>query len=73
MTPRLVLKVDVDTYAGTLDGVPRLLDLFAAEGIRATFFFSLGPDNTGKAVKRIFRKGFVRKVLRSSPAGCRSE
>ncbi len=66
--PRLVLKVDVDTFQGTLEGVPRLLDLFAKESIRATFFFSLGPDNTGKAVKRVFRKGFLKKVLRANPA-----
>lgn len=66
--PRLALKVDVDTYAGTRDGIPRLLNLFAREGIRATFFFSLGPDNTGKAVKRVFKKGFVKKVLRANPA-----
>lgn len=64
----LVLKVDVDTYHGTLEGVPRLLELFAKANVRATFFFSLGPDNTGKAVKRVFRKGFVKKVLRASPA-----
>jgi len=64
----LVLKVDVDTFVGTREGVPRLLDLFAREGIIATFFFSLGPDNSGKAVKRIFRKGFVKKVLRANPA-----
>ncbi len=64
----LVLKVDVDTFSGTREGVPRLLELFEKEGVRATFFFCLGPDNTGKAVKRIFRKGFVKKVLRASPA-----
>ncbi|MCK6683681.1 MAG: 4-deoxy-4-formamido-L-arabinose-phosphoundecaprenol deformylase, partial [Thermoanaerobaculia bacterium] len=68
MAQQLVLKVDVDTYQGTLAGVPRLLDLFARHGIVTTFFFSLGPDNTGKAVKRVFRKGFVKKVLRASPA-----
>ena len=48
--------------------MPRLLDLFAKEGVRATFFFSLGPDTSGKAIKRIFRKGFVKKVLSASPA-----
>jgi peptidoglycan/xylan/chitin deacetylase (PgdA/CDA1 family) len=48
--------------------VPRLLDLFAKEGVKATFFFSLGPDTSGKAIKRIFRKGFVKKVLSASPA-----
>jgi len=65
---KLALKVDVDTYQGTLEGIPRLLELFARESVRATFFFSLGPDNTGKAIKRVFRKGFVRKVLSASPA-----
>lgn len=67
-TRRLVLKVDVDTLRGTVEGVPRLLDLFARAGVRATFLFSLGPDRTGRAVVRVFRKGFVKKVLRSSPA-----
>ncbi len=64
---RLVLKVDVDTYVGTLEGVPRLLDLLAKEGVRATFLFSLGPDSTGRALKRVFRRGFVKKVLRANP------
>ena len=64
----LALKVDVDTYRGTLEGVPRLVDLFGKHGIRATFFFSLGPDTSGKAIKRVFRKGFVKKVLSANPA-----
>jgi undecaprenyl phosphate-alpha-L-ara4FN deformylase len=64
----LALKVDVDTYRGTLEGVPRLVDLFEKHGLRATFFFSLGPDTSGKAIKRVFRKGFVKKVLSASPA-----
>jgi len=68
MAPRLALKVDVDTYVGTLEGVPRLLDLFAKLGVRATFFFSLGPDRTGRAIRRVFRRGFVKKVLSASPA-----
>jgi peptidoglycan/xylan/chitin deacetylase (PgdA/CDA1 family) len=59
--------VDVDTYTGTVEGIPRLLELFARHAIPATFFFSLGPDNTGKAVKRVLKKGFVKKVLRASP------
>ena len=68
MSSRVVLKVDVDTYWGTLEGVPRLLDLFAKEDVRATFFFSLGPDTSGKAIKRVLKKGFVKKVLSASPA-----
>lgn len=58
----------MDTYRGTREGVPRLLDLFAREGVKATFFFSLGPDTSGKAIKRVFRKGFVKKILAASPA-----
>lgn len=60
----LALKVDVNTYAGTRDGVPRLLEELRRYGIKATFYFSMGPDNTGKALRRIFtRKGFLRRLL----------
>ncbi len=62
----VALKVDVDTYAGTRDGVPRLVEILEKSGIRATFYFSMGPDNSGKAIRRIFtRKGFLRKMLRT--------
>src|SRR6185369_6488961 len=61
----IALKVDVDTFEGTRDGVPQLLKIFERFGIRATFYFSLGPDNSGKAIRRIFRKGFLRKMLRT--------
>lgn len=65
-TPTIALKVDVDTYAGTRDGVPRLLELLDSFGIKATFYFSMGPDNSGKAIRRIFtRKGFLRKMIRT--------
>lgn len=62
---RLAIKVDVDTDRGTRLGVPALLDLFDEFGIQATFLFSLGPDNTGRAIKRIFRPGFFSKVART--------
>ena len=62
----LCLKVDVDTLRGTLEGVPRLVDLFKREGVAATFLFSMGPDHTGRALKRIFRPGFLAKVQRTS-------
>ncbi|MFI5198217.1 MAG: polysaccharide deacetylase family protein [Thermoanaerobaculia bacterium] len=65
---KLALKVDADTYRGTLEGVPRLVDLFEKHGLKATFFFSLGPDTSGKAIKRVFRRGFLKKVLSASPA-----
>jgi len=70
MSPKtdIALKVDVDTLRGTQEGVPTLLRLFDDAGIRATFLFSLGPDHTGRALKRIFRPGFLRKVRRTSVA-----
>jgi undecaprenyl phosphate-alpha-L-ara4FN deformylase len=62
----IVLKVDVDTWRGTREGVPALVRLFGAAGVRATFLFSLGPDRTGRALRRVFRPGFFGKVSRTS-------
>ncbi|MEO8936541.1 MAG: polysaccharide deacetylase family protein [Burkholderiaceae bacterium] len=66
MHRHLTLKIDVDTLRGTREGVPRLLDLFDRHGIVATFLFSLGPDHTGRAIKRALRPGFFAKVQRTS-------
>ena len=64
---RLALKVDCDTFEGTRNGLPSLLRLFDRHAIRATFFFTLGPDNSGRAILRVLtRKGFLRKMLRSN-------
>ena len=62
----LALKIDVDTYRGTRDGVPRLVELLKKYDAGATFLFSLGPDHTGRAIKRVFRPGFLSKVRRTS-------
>lgn len=65
-TPVVALKIDVDTYAGTREGVPRLLAILQDFNIKATFYFSMGPDNSGKAIRRIFtRRGFLKKMLRT--------
>ncbi|QDX80153.1 4-deoxy-4-formamido-L-arabinose-phosphoundecaprenol deformylase [Denitratisoma sp. DHT3] len=64
--PQLALKIDVDTYRGTLIGVPRLVETLRRFGAQATFLFSLGPDHTGRAIKRAFRRGFMKKVSRTS-------
>ena len=63
---KLALKIDVDTFRGTREGVPRLVEVLKKYGAGATFLFSLGPDNTGRAIKRAFRPGFMRKVSRTS-------
>ena len=62
----LTLKIDIDTLRGTLEGVPRLLDLFDRHQLKATFLFSMGPDHTGRALKRALRPGFFAKVQRTS-------
>lgn len=66
MTRQIALKIDVDTYRGTREGVPRLMEALQRHGAQATFFFSLGPDHTGRAIKRVFRPGFLKKVSRTS-------
>lgn len=65
MHPTIALKIDVDTYIGTRDGIPNLLRILKHFGVRATFYFSLGPDNSGKAIRRIFHRGFINKMLRT--------
>ena len=62
----IALKVDVDTYRGTREGAVRLARLLERLGVRATFLFSLGPDHTGRAIRRAFRRGFLGKVKRTS-------
>lgn len=66
MKKYLALKVDVDTLKGTKQGVPRLLELFKQHQAGATFLFSLGPDHTGRAIRRVFRRDFFAKVKRTS-------
>lgn len=62
----LGIKVDVDTYRGLKTGVPNLLAIFRRCAVRAGFYVSLGPDNSGKAIRRVFtRKGFLQKMLRT--------
>ena len=63
---KLALKIDVDTFRGTREGVPRLVELLKKHRAGATFLFSLGPDHTGRALRRIFRRDFLKKVSRTS-------
>jgi peptidoglycan/xylan/chitin deacetylase (PgdA/CDA1 family) len=66
MPIRLALKVDVDTDRGTREGVPNLLKDCEEFDLPACFLFSVGPDQTGRAITRVFRPGFFQKVSRTS-------
>lgn len=63
----LSLRVDVDTLQGSLSGIPTLLKILDKHHIKAGFYFSFGPDNSGRAIRRIFRKGFLSKMSRTNP------
>jgi peptidoglycan/xylan/chitin deacetylase (PgdA/CDA1 family) len=66
---QLALKIDVDTLRGTREGVPALVQALKRAQADATFLFSLGPDHTGRALRRVFRRGmfdFAHKVSRTS-------
>lgn len=63
---RVGLKVDVDTFRGMREGLPRMLDLFRLRRIRATVFVSMGPDHSGRAIRRVVTKrGFLTKMFRT--------
>ena len=64
----LGLRVDVDTFEGMRDGVPRLLEIFRLHKVHATFYFAMGPDRSGLAVFNLLKPGFLKKMRSSGAA-----
>ncbi len=63
----LGLKIDVDTYIGMKQGVPRLLSILSRFGIQATFYLSMGPDASGRAILQLVKNPrFLKKMLRTN-------
>ena len=59
------LKIDVCNRRSLEEGVPGLLRILREFGVQGSFFIAFGPDNSGKAARRIFRRGFLRKMIRT--------
>ncbi|PKN76832.1 MAG: hypothetical protein CVU52_03085 [Deltaproteobacteria bacterium HGW-Deltaproteobacteria-10] len=66
----LGLKIDVDTYEGMKQGVPRLLQTLKEFQVKGTFFLSIGPDNSGRAILQLIKNPlFLQKMMRTNAVG----
>lgn len=67
MLSMLGLKIDVDTYEGMKKGVPSLLQTLKRYNLKATFFLSIGPDNSGRAILQLIKNPlFLKKMMRTN-------
>jgi undecaprenyl phosphate-alpha-L-ara4FN deformylase len=52
---KLALKIDVQTFRGTRQGVPRLIELLQKHNATASFYFCVGPDRSSRMLQRLLR------------------
>jgi len=63
----LGLKIYVDTYLGMKQGVPRLLSILFHFYLQATFYLSMGPDASGRAILQLIKNPrFLKKMVRTN-------
>jgi len=65
MTTEVAFKVDVCNHRALHRGLPGLLRTLGEAGVPASLFVAFGPDHSGRAIRRIFRRGFLTKMLRT--------
>ncbi len=55
---------------GMKNGVPRLLDILEKFSVRGTFFLSVGPDASGRAIIQLLKTPlFLKKMIRTNAFG----
>ena len=57
------LRVDACTFRGTKIGIPKLCENLEQHSIKGSFFFSMGPDNMGRHIRRLIRPSFISKII----------
>lgn len=60
---RICLKVDIENTVGYREGLPALLNLFEQYNIQASFFFSLGFDNSGLRLRQFYSPWILSRQL----------
>jgi peptidoglycan/xylan/chitin deacetylase (PgdA/CDA1 family) len=65
LTTEVAFKVDVCNHRALHEGLPELLRMLDGAGACASIFVAFGPDNSGRAIRRIFRRGFLTKMVRT--------
>jgi len=61
----VAFKVDVCNHRALHAGLPELLRALDRAGACASIFVAFGPDHSGRAIRRIFRRGFLAKMVRT--------